>query len=50
MSVILLLATGWLNLKDLNMPTWISLAVFAVLCILYANVREKKVIEKAAQK
>ena len=49
-SVILLLVTGWLNLRDLTMPTWISLAVFAVLCVIYANVREKKVIEKAAGK
>ena len=46
-SIILLLATGWLNLRDLTMPTWISLVVFAILCVLYANVREKKVIEKA---
>lgn len=49
-SVILLLVTGWLNLRDLTMPTWISLAVFAVLCVIYANVREKKMIEKAAGK
>ena len=49
-SVILLLVTGWLNLKDLNLVTWISLAVFAVLCVIYANLREKVVIEKAAGK
>ena len=49
-SVVLLLVTGWLNLKDLNLVSWISLAVFAVLCVVYANVREKVVIEKAAGK
>lgn len=49
-SVVLLLATGYLNLKNLNMTTWISLAVFTAACIVYAFIREKYVLRKLEEK
>lgn len=45
-SIILLLLTGWLNLKDLTATAWISLGIFAVICVVYANLREDYVLKK----